>query len=341
MFVADVDTEHLDENMDKKVDLFFKSKGYKVKKSSSAKIIEKFEKGPVANALYEYLILHPSCRVFFNTLRKDPNDFFIDPMTFLTDFQQMLKISDTSFIYIANCICGAPLDKSNITNNDFNFPLNKQITCHKCDTTNNITENSYKPFFEIKPNDFLKFINLAYESGLFLFNNALECIYCNEFELLDDPKAINLECPICNHIRYVLPKYILDLTLDEIVKERQGYWLEWYVWRQLREFNSTLGKVLITNEDEDEIAFEVDGIIIENSQCILIECKDTGTIEETLPNLPFINEFADKWVLVATKNIKNSEITKARRILKNKFVYVRPNDADNVGVIIQNILKAK
>ena len=123
---------------------------------------------------------------------------------------------------------------------------------------------------------------------------CIECIYCNEFALFDDPKNVNLECPICNHIRYVLPKYILDLTLNEIIEEKQGYWLEWYVWKQLREFNSTLGKILITSGNDDIISFEVDGILIDDGRCIILECKDTGSIEDTLLNLHFINEFADK-----------------------------------------------
>ena len=158
--------------MDKKAELFFKSKGYKVKKSSSAKIIEKFESDAIAEPLYEYLRIHPSCRVLFNALRKSPNDFFIDPTTFLADFQQLLEFSNTSFVYIASCHCGAPLDKSNISNNNFILPANKQITCHKCDQSNDITQKSYKPVFDIKPNEFLKFINLAYENGLFLFDNV-------------------------------------------------------------------------------------------------------------------------------------------------------------------------
>jgi hypothetical protein len=327
--------------MDKTVELFFKSKGYKVKKSASAKLIEKFETKLIAEDLYEYLRLHPSCRVFFNTLRKNPNDPFIDPMTFLKDFQQMLKLSNTSFIYQANCSCGAPLDKPNISNNTFTLPPNKQITCYKCNQTNDITQKSYKPFFDINSNDFLKFFNLAYENGLFLSDSVLECIHCNRFGLVNDPKNVNLECPICNNIRYVLPKYILDLTLGKILEEKQGYWLEWYVWKQLKEFNFTLGKILITSEDTEEIAFEVDGILIGKGRCLILECKDTDSLKDTLPNLHFINEFADKWILIATKNIKDSEITKAKRILKNKFVYVKPKDVDNVNSIIGDILKDK
>jgi hypothetical protein len=333
--------------MDKNVESYFKSKGYKVKKSASAKTIEKFETDPTSESLYKYLRVHPSCRVLFNSLSISPNDFFIDPSFFLEYFKKMLELSNTSFIYIAKCKCGAPLDKANISTSAFVFPSDKQITCNMCDLKNDINNTSYEPYFEIKLNDFLKFINLAYEYGLFFSNNVIECIYCNEFELLDNegedqnPKSVNLVCPKCKNIRYVLPKYILDLTLYETVKDKQGYWLEWYVWKQLRELNSTLGRVLITSEETDQISFEVDGILINNNQCFVLECKDTGSIGDTLPNLHFINEFADKWILISTKEIKESELKKAKRILKDKFVYIPPKDVDNVNSIVWDILKDK
>jgi hypothetical protein len=336
--------------MDKKVEQFFKTRGYRVKKSDSAKEIEKFNSYDAADALFSYLRLHPSCRVLFNTIKREPNDFFIEPLRNIDDFQEILKQSNTSFIYCANCSCGAPLDKPNITNDNFTLPENKQITCHKCGKINKITQNSYKPVIEIKPNDFLKFFDFAYNNGVFEFNKTLECIYCNEYELIvDDPKNnvlnVNLKCPNCHNVRYVTPKYILDNDFDEFLYDvqnnRKGYWLEWYVWRQLNEFNFTLGKILVTGEGEEGIAFEVDGIFVDNQECIILECKDTPSIKDTLPNLTEINEFADKWVLIATKEIKPTELKRAKKILKEKMIYIPPKNVDNVKSIIGDLLKRK
>jgi hypothetical protein len=324
--------------MEGKINQFFKLKGYKIIKSPSARIIEKFDESVISGDFYSYLQLHPSCRVLFDIL-KNTDQFFIEPTLFLSEFQELLTLSQTSFIYIANCPCGAPLDKPNVMNSNFKLPDEKQITCHKCDTINTITKKSYEPFFEIKLNDFLKFINLAKDQGIFLSNYAIECIYCNEYELVSDTKNVDLVCTECKHIRYVMPKYIFDSFITQLISKKQGYWLEWYVWKQLKDFNFTLGKRLIKNENDDEISFEVDGVFVGNDKCIVIECKDTDDIKDTLSNLHLINEFADAWILVSTKKIRDPDIRKAKSILKNKFVHITPKDVDNVKSIVGEILK--
>jgi hypothetical protein len=138
-----------------------------------------------------------------------------------------------------------------------------------------------------------------------------------------------------------MPKYLFDSPINELILNKQGYWLEWYIWKQLKEFNFSLGRRLVTTGDSDKVSFEVDGILINDDQCIILECKDTQDLKDTLPNLPLISRFADKWVLIATKEIRDSDIKKARSILGDKFVYITPKDVDNVKSIVEKLLKRK
>jgi hypothetical protein len=318
------------------------SRGYKVKKSESAKIIEKFNNKKESAFLLNYLKLHPSCRVLFNILKNSETPF-IEPMNYLSAFQENLELSNTSFMYLAECSCGAPLDKPNISNMDFKLPSKKEITCHKCDKINKITPEKYKPFFKIKYNDFIKFLNKANEYGLFYSNNVLECFYCDDIEFLGDLSDVKLisdvklKCPDCGKIRYISPKFLFDAFLAEIIQSNQGYWLEWYLWNQLKNYNFETGKILIKKENGESIAFEIDGGFIHNNKCIVFECKDNDDLKDTIQNLHFINEFTDKWVLVTTKKLKDSQILRVKSILKNKFVFIQPPDVDNVKLIVDKL----
>jgi NAD-dependent dihydropyrimidine dehydrogenase PreA subunit len=201
----------------------------------------------------------------------------------------MLEVSDTSFIYIAECDCEAPLDKPNIINTNFKLPNGKEITCYKCGTINRITKSTYKPIFEFSYYDFIKFINKTNEHGIFLFGNVMECIYCDDVDFLTRPSRVNLRCPRCKNIRYVTPKYVFDFILSEVIEDSHGYWLEWYVWRQLKKYNPLLGRVLIKSQNGETISFEIDGAFIHDGKCVVIECKDTSDLQDTIQNLHFIN----------------------------------------------------
>lgn len=318
---------------------FVDEKGYKLKNNrNSTKLIGNFEKSQFSGVLWNFLRIHPSCRVFFNSIIKG-QEKKIEPIIIEENLKKLLKVAKTSPIYIATCKCGAILDRPNIYENNFHLPENKEITCHSCRKKNVIKSKDYVITFEINIDDLTKSLNKAKELKIFSTSIMLECIYCNSpYESIEDIHNVDLECPDCKNPRFVKPIYLFsdDSDIWDFLKEGQGYWLEWYVWKQLQGYEALHSKILENKTTKSQI--DVDVCLIKNGQLIIFECKDTSELKDILPNLRYLKKISSKYVLVTTRDVNKKQLAQIKHELGEKFTHITSSKIDNISQSVEKIL---
>jgi hypothetical protein len=310
---------------------YLSNKGFKVKNGSSHKIIQKFDKSWEANVLIEFLKLHPSNRVLFNSIVKSGNPL-IDPSAIHEKLKQFYEISKTSSVYVSKCSCGAYLDRRYIFLDHFKLPLKKQVSCPNCSIIHKLGKNDYEPFLDITFNDLIKLLNKTVDFKLFLKILLLQCIYCNSPEEdITNPKKVNLVCENCHQIRMFKQNYFA-LWYSELISQKQGYWFEWYIWKQLKESGAIYSKLI--TEKSTSFEFDVDVCLMQDEGLIIFECKDTKDVQDTLANLHLINKVALKFFLVSTHDINKKHLAQIKSTLGDKFHYIPPPSVDDIVSII-------
>lgn len=300
--------------MNSLIDEFIKSKGYTVGQSGSYKKIIEFDSTDVSKRLFRFLKLHSSFRVVFNSLVKSE---YLTLDDIINKGEKLLAYSVTSYVYSGVCECGAILNTPNILDYDYGLPDRVQIQCNKCRGKITIENDRYFPITRPTKNDLFKVLNHAIEFELFEPANTLECINCVQLYPILDPKGTNLTCSQCGNIMNVNTVYTAVKPLMEFIKDKQGYWLEWYIWKQLKRFNPEYGKEI---KKDDEVLFDFDVSFLEDDQLTIIECKDTSDVRDLTANLIEISKIADRYVLVSSFKLGQKYLETFQTILGEKFL---------------------
>lgn len=311
------------------------TKGFTIKNGDSQKIIKNFENSKFSDLLWDFFRIHPSNRVLFNSIVKTGNPL-INPQDLQEKLNNLYKYAKTSSIYYAKCRCGALLDRPNIIENSYSLPQDKEIYCTSCGVKHNLIENNYFPLHSITVTDIIKLLNKLKASKIFSQILYLQCIYCTHpNETVSDSHNIDIECPNCKNNR-ILNQNFINIGCHDLIKDKQGYWLEWYAWRQLESYNAVNSKKF--SEIETKFEFEVDVCFVYNDELILIECKDTTDLRDSLVNLHLINKIASKYFLITTMDINPKHISQFRTDLGDKFIHISSKDVDNILKIVQTSL---
>jgi hypothetical protein len=306
---------------------FLSKKGFKVKNGNSHNIIQKFDKTWAAKNLFEFLTLHPSNRVLFNSIVKSGNPL-IDPSTIHEKLNQFYGSSKTSSVYVSKCQCGAYLDRRYIFLDDFKLPYEKQVFCPNCSIEHKLNKNNYDPLQDITFNDLVKLLNKTVDFNLFVKLMLLQCIYCNSpDEGVLNPKIVNLVCENCHQIRLFKQNYYA-FPYSELIQNKHGYWFEWYIWRQLNKIGAHYSK--LNTEKSTNFEFEIDVCMMKDCELLVFECKDTKDIQDTLGNLHLIDKIASKFFLVSTHEINKKQLAQIKSDLGEKFIYIPPSSVDKI-----------
>jgi hypothetical protein len=326
--------------LNKEIVTFLENKNFTVSNDRSTQIINIFDQDDSSDLLYTFLKSHRSCRILFNASVKT-KDFLpnIDIFAIYPGLNRKFESENTSFLYIAKCkLCNDDIDSIYITETDFKLPT-KTIRCTKHRKKVTIDPEDYRPLTNISRNDLIRFLNEISEKFKVLTSSyALECIYCdNPFELIGKRKNnVNLSCKSCNNKRYVVPLYLFDEPIQELMKDRHGHWITWYVWKQLKDLNAE-NSLIFKNRENESIQLNADICLIRNGKLIIIECKDSHNLENTNQKINLINNIADIFILVTTEKINPESLDFIKKRMKIQFFYTTHNDIDDFGSYIRKI----
>ena len=305
----------------KKLTSFFTEK---LKRSESGKRIIKFEKSISSNDVFRFMSLHPSVRVAFNSFLKtqfENSEKAIEPL------KNLLEQSKTSLVFEAKCTCGNFLSNHHVYGFlDEKFP--KKIRCPICKKNTSLKREDFKPTFDICLKDFFETFFRG-QPNIFTISPIKECFNCGSFEIISSDKKLNSFCSNCKQLIYISMQILPCDDLKEFIKDGQGYWLEWYVWKLLKERYVCDVGIKIGNMPEADL------ILIKGSKKIFIECKDRS--DDPLINLQDIKKEFDYYILISTKKYKESYVKSAKHILKKKFVLIAPNEIEKVNEIIEGL----
>lgn len=295
-----------------------------LKRSDSGGKILTYEKSKSANSLFDFISSHPSIRASFNSMVKADFASLEKATSYLPN---LLKQSETSLLYEAKCPCEQILERPHIYSlRKTKFP--KSITCINCKKVNNLKLSNYTPYYDVDLKDLLKAFYLGNEL-VFTISPIKECFECGNQTVEESSKKLSLKCKDCSKLAYVSMQVFPNNEIKELLKERQGYWLEWYVWRLLKDkFITDIG-VTINKK------YEADLIVVDKNKKIFIECKDTS--DSALVNLHEAKKDFDYFVFISTYNYKNVHIENAKKILKKKFCFVIPNKIEEIAKIITEL----
>jgi len=314
---------------------FLITKGYKYTKDKTSSKIQNFDNTDSAPKLFSFLMSHPSCVAVFDSIVKSGGASDIDSI--YSRLINMFRDFKTSFIYCTQCKRCRTNFNYDISEYDFKLP-SAPLKCPRCQRRLTARSSDFEPLISIQKDDLIRFLNTAAENyGLFLSKVALNCVYCDDpLSSIEDINNVDLVCPSCNKIRYVEPLFRVEDDINEIVDKEQGYWLEWFVWKQLEKFgaehNLNFHKI-----DDESIKFDVDVCLFVDDKFVIIECKDTGDIDRTSRKLHLIGDIVHKYVLISTSSITPNRLDPCKSTLGDKFEYIAPNDISNVEEIIKRI----
>ena len=202
---------------------------FELKHSNAGEKIITYEKSKSANDLFEFIRFHPSIRASFNSMVKA--DFSLEKAS--SYLPNLLKQSEASLLYETKCSCGQMLERSHIYDlKKTKFP--KPISCHNCKKVNNLNLNDYTLCYDVDLKDILKAFYLGNKS-VFTIYPIKECFECRKQNVEDSTKKISMMCKECSKLAYLSMQVSWNEDLKELLKERQGHWLEWYVWRLLKD----------------------------------------------------------------------------------------------------------
>ena len=189
--------------------------------------------------------------------------------------------------------------------------------------------DDYNPYNDVDLKDLLK----AFYPGnnrVFTISLIKECFECGNQTVEDSSKELSLKCEKCSKLVYIsMQIFPYDESLENFLKERQGYWLEWYIFRLLKDKFILEPGVKINDE------YEADLIVIQNKKKIFIECKDTS--DSPLINLYDIKKNFDCYILVSTGNYRKAYLENVKHIFKKKFSHITPDKIESITEIIEGI----
>jgi phage FluMu protein Com len=302
-------------------------RGTNVNSSDSANKVLQFEKSPYSTALYDFLKRHKVNRIVFNSLVKQG---IINPSS-LKEVKELLMSSELSLVYLVACkSCNNLLERVHILNADFS---KKQSSCPSCTSINHIYPKDYKPDYEnLTSEDLWRCLLELCQNKLYSQVVYSRCLNCKPKSNQSTDKNV---CAKCGKVCLITTELVtLDKQLDELVKSRQGYWLEWYVWRLLRsKFKNGEPGIILKSQGKEG---QLDVVVCFKNKIIAIECKD-GLNTDFIQKLHWIKKYIDGFILIATEKMKDDVIKTAKQIMGRKFKYIQPKDIESVGKVIKQL----
>lgn len=290
-------------------------------------IISDFIEDKSSDQVFKFLTVHKSWRVLFNAIVKSD---WLDTSSIRKAFNELSKESNCSIVYEATCNCGAISDTPVITKKISEGDFKKTITCKKCGEIN-LDFSKYKPIFDVSESSIFKVLRIGKKMDFLVDNITAFCFNCQKTSTFT-PSKNKLNCEKCGEPRNItVGFYPTSIELENLVKDKQGYWLEWYVYELLRKkFQAEYGLVY----KEDNSTTNIDILCLKNDELWAIECKDTSDVTNFIINAQTLNKIVDKICLVSTKIISEKSFNTIKQLLNDRFVYVSPENVEKIPEII-------
>jgi len=294
------------------------------------RIISNFIEDKTSNQVLKFLTIHRSYRVLFNAIVKSN---WLDLSLIREAFSQLSKESGCSIVYEASCNCGRLSDNPIILKKPQKTTFEKSITCKTCGEIN-LDFSKYNPVYDVSQSSILKVLSIGKKMGFLENFVSANCFNCQETR----PFLYNTEkikCKKCGELRNITVGFFpSSLNLQVLVKDQQGYWLEWYVYELLRKkFPTEYGLIY----KEDSSPTNIDILCLKNDELWAIECKDTSDVADFIKNARTLKKLADKVCLLVTKNIDEKSMDTVKQLLKDKFVYVSPENVEKIPEVIAEV----
>lgn len=206
----------------------------------------------------------------------------------------------------------------------------KEINCGNCRNRNKLGNKDYLPIYEIKDKDLYKIFRVAKDSGVLSPATTIECQYCGTVNPPKNERKVDLQCPDCKEIRNVKTFYTPIGMIKDLITDKQGYWLEWYCWKQLEQVSADIGVEI----SDGETNYDADICFLNSKKLVIVECKDGGD-DDFLQKLHFIKKIADKFYLVSTNKMNPNTIKTVKSHLGKKFTLIETKNIDDLPRYLQ------
>jgi hypothetical protein len=306
--------------------------GIEAAKSEAGRQVETFDRSRVSDFLWRFMVQHRSCRLVFNALIKEG---FLNLDKVLNRLKPLLEKANTSFIFSASCkrgMCGSHLDRPNLAYFAFRLPQQNEISCPKCGHKNRITATDYRP---VTPdhNDLVRMLIASCETGFMSPTYVVECFKCERIDIRQKGESLKSDCPKCHCARAIATTFTPAPEVEAL--QKQGYWLEWYVWRHLRASYATEPGVELK---KGPYRLEADVVAHKTGKLFVLECKD-GDDENFVNKLASAKHLADFFVLVTTTGLSPPTYRTCKAVLGRRFILVSPDQIENLAAILDNALQ--
>lgn len=302
----------------------------KLLRSEAGKKIISFEESDASNKLFNYLSSHQSIRIVFSSLIKSGFFEFPEIDVVWEKLSEQFKENNISLVYQLKCRkCEHILEKFHVL--DKKKIEIKYNYCSECKHRNKIIESDFIPDFELNLDDFLRILLYGCKMEVLTPVHLFVCLKCSKtVQIKSKLKDI---CPNCKNYRYLTSVFApFYEELQDFVKSKQGYWLEWYIWKLLKK-KYEIGINMKTKES----FFECDILVLKESKKIIIECKDTNNDNHFINKLSYINKIADKYIFVTTQTPNKDLLNTMQEIFKEKLVVLKSKEIENIQNIIDKL----
>lgn len=314
-----------------------KEMGYKIRRSHRFKELVKFDEylGSIFSLFYE----NPFLRLIFQYFLVESN--ISDVPTILTEFRGNQKIIEEILpkipLYVDVCPnCNSPnFIRKKIHGNNIYY-------CKSCKQQFE-SPSQKQSLSELGSFDMYHFLMNLVDVGILTHGYQLMCYRCGKIEVFykyDDIESIT--CQECNEVREL--SHIFSLVKPpRDIGNLNSIWLEWYVYRLLKEQCQDLAVFILPVHEVigDDFKTEVDLLVITKSGKLLsLDCKAKHfrkklSKDDIDPNILNWNNFSDIVGIVTTSKISNQCVRFWEDKLKNP-VFVDGSKLENLDKILAN-----
>lgn len=244
--------------------------------SDIGKLMKDFDTYGANNDLFSFLIENNLNRYLFGAFIRlgslDVNNFYFKEKALDPNFIK-LNVKE-SFIKIFSCDdCNQILFREHVA--DIKYNEDYEAKCVRCDKPFIFNYNDLEDDMNINRNDLINFLNRLHDINIVNRELTYYCPSCKKKESFNED--INLKCE-CGKIRELKYYYsFIDDFFDQCLKNRDGRWFEWYVFKISQHIHQYADHNLMISCDDTEEPWdcEIDVASIDNDgNLILFECKD-------------------------------------------------------------------
>lgn len=283
-------------------------KGY----SNIGTLMQEFNSKDKSNDLFSFLIENNMNKYIFGLLLR-LGTLDINNIPFreeLLDPQTLEERNNESFVKKFECkTCNHLIFRKHI--HEIDDYIDNDYYCPICDRDYKLEYNNLKDDYNLTRNDLFKYLDRLCDINIVEKKSVYSCNKCIEYEDYDNQN--NLECENCGSDREVVHKYFFkDDFLKTNLKNRDGSWFEWYVFKICEHIFEHADHNLMLSYDnsgfEDEC--EIDVISIKDNELFIFECKDhlKGKLGlNHLQSLPKLSAIFEKVYLVSSNKEVSSK----------------------------------